>query len=292
MSISTVGLLHPGKMGVTLGIAAADRAEIVWVSQGRGDQTRQRARDGGLRDVEALPALVAQVDLILCVCPPDSAHGVAQSVSRLGFGGIYVDANAVSPETSRAIASTVAAGGARFVDGGIIGPPAQRPGTTRLYLSGERATEVASLFSDTAVQAVAIDGPVGAASALKMCYAAWTKGSDALLLAVRALAAAEGVDRDLVAEWAISQAGLEARSERAATKNAAKAWRFVGEMHQIADTFERVSLPDGFHRGAAEIYRRLESYRDAATEPRLDEVVRAIIDSESAADRIHEASAS
>jgi hypothetical protein len=148
------------------------------------------------------------------------------------------------------------------VDGGIVGPPAVRRGSTRLYLSGTGASAVAAVFADGLLDAVVVPGPPGAASALKMCYAAYTKGLSALLLDVRALAAAEGVEAPLLAEWALSQPGLAERSEAAAVATAPKAWRFVGEMHEIAATFAAAGLPDDFHRGAAEVYRRMSSLKD------------------------------
>ncbi len=89
-----------------------------------------------------------------------------------------------------------------------------------------------------------------------MAYASWTKGSAALVLAARALARAEGVEEALLAEWALSQPGLDSRSERAAHSAAAKGWRWVAEMEEIAETMAAAGLPDGFHRAAAEIYRR------------------------------------
>ncbi|MEO5837470.1 MAG: DUF1932 domain-containing protein [Acidimicrobiales bacterium] len=103
---------------------------------------------------------------------------------------------------------------------------------------------------------------VGAASALKGCYAGWTKVSAALLLAVRAAAEAEGVSEDLIAEWSVSQRDLATRSEQSASSNAAKAWRFVGEMHEIADLFASNGLPNGFALAAAEVYDRMAPLKD------------------------------
>ena len=112
MKIGTVGLLHPGQMGVTLGIAAGARADVVWASQGRGEATRHRARNAGFRDLESLAALTRQSDLILCVCPPDMATTVARSVHDLGFDGTYVDANAISPATRCCMRPAVSASSA------------------------------------------------------------------------------------------------------------------------------------------------------------------------------------
>ena len=197
-------------------------------------------------------------DIVVSVCPPGEALAVADEVAAVGFGGVYVDANAVAPATARAVAGRFI----RFVDGGIVGPPPDRPGSTRMYLAGGDAEMVAQLWAGSALDVRVIDGEAGAASALKMAYATWTKVSAALLLDVRALARAEGVEQDLLAEWAISQPDAESRSVATAAGVAPKAWRFVGEMEQIAATFGGAGLPDGFALGAAELYARLERFKD------------------------------
>jgi 3-hydroxyisobutyrate dehydrogenase-like beta-hydroxyacid dehydrogenase len=275
--MTTIGLLHPGEMGSSVGAAGrAGGSRVLWASEGRSASTRERAAADGLEDGGGLAAVVAASDVILSVCPPEAAADLARSVSALGFSGLYVDANAVSPATAREVGAIVEKAGATYVDGGIIGPPARSRGNTRLYLSGPAAARVAALFRDSLLETVVVDGGPGAASAVKMAYAAWTKGSSALLLGVRALAAAEGVESALLAEWAISQRDLPGRSESAAKGNARKAWRFVGEMNEIAATFAGAGLPDGFHRAAAEIYRRMEGYKDAPP-PSIAEVARALL---------------
>ena len=249
-----IGLLHPGEMGSAVGrcLAASGRT-VLWASQGRGPRTAERARSCGLRDVGTAAAMAGQADVIFSVCPPHAALDVAGSVR--GFRGIYVDANAVSPQTSRDVAAIVEGGGASYADGGIIGPPPVSSGSTRLYLSGPAAASVLSLFDGTALDARLVPGDVGSASAVKMAYAAWTKGSAALLLAVRALADAEEVSGVLLAEWELSQPGLLARSRGAAESAAAKGWRWTGEMAEIAATMGAAGLPQGFHQAAAEIFR-------------------------------------
>jgi len=216
------------------------------------------------------------------VCPPHAALDVARAVAARRFAGTYVDANAVSPATARNIGAVVGSAGATFVDGGIVGPPPHRPGTTRLYLSGPEAGRAAAAFAGSPLAVITLDGPPGAASALKMAYAAWTKGSAALLMAVRALAAAEQVGDALLREWAQSQPDLTARSEAAAKGSASKAWRWIGEMEEIAATFAAAGLPDGFHRAAAEVYQRLARYKNAAAPPPLAEVA-AVLASEARA---------
>ena len=274
---TVIGLLHPGEMGAAVGAAARlNGARVVWVSAGRGDATRARAAAAGLEDVGSLERLVAESGLILSVCPPAAAADVAREVAGLGFRGAYVDANAVAPDTTLRVGEIVAGSGAAFVDGGIIGPPPHRPGTTRLYLSGLGAADVAAQFTQGPLTAIALDHRIGAASALKMAYAGWNKGSQALLLAIRALAAREGVDEALVREWALSMPDLAKRTEQAVAGNTKKAWRFVGEMREIASTFASVGLPEGFHEAAAEIFERMAHWKDTPTPPTLAEVQKAL----------------
>jgi 3-hydroxyisobutyrate dehydrogenase-like beta-hydroxyacid dehydrogenase len=223
---------------------------VVWASAGRSAETRERAELAGLEDVGTVEEVVRRSQLILSICPPHAALEVARSVA--GFDGIYVDANAVSPSTAREI-------GGRFVDGGIIGPPPLDPGTTRLYLSGKEAERVASLFQRTALEPRVISDEPGAASALKMVYAAWTKGTAAMLIAIRALARAENVEELLLDEWRLSLPELIERSGSAARSADRKGWRWVAEMEEIAATFAAAGLPDGFHQAAADVFRRVEA---------------------------------
>jgi 3-hydroxyisobutyrate dehydrogenase-like beta-hydroxyacid dehydrogenase len=274
---TTVGLLHPGEMGSVVGECLRRAgARVVWASAGRSEASRRRARAADLEDLGTLAAVGAACDVVLSVCPPDSVADLAGQVAAAGFRGLYVDANAVAPGTAREVGVIVGRAGAEFVDGGIIGPPPRESGTTRLYLAGSRAGEVADLFKGSALEAIVMPGDVGTASALKMAYAAWTKGSSALLITVRALAIREGVDEALRAEWERSQAGLGARSESAVAGNARKAWRFVGEMEEIARTFDAAGLPGGFHQACAAIYARLSRYKDAPVAPTVAEVAAAL----------------
>ena len=274
--MTTIGLLNPGEMGSMVGAAVrSGGARVLWAGEGRSAATRKRASDAGLEDAGSVAAVVKASDVILSVCPPHAAVDVATQVAALRFGGTFVDGNAVSPATAREIGGIVEKGGATFVDGGIIGPPPVKAGTTRFYVSGAGAERISRLLTAGPLEAPVVPGGPGAASALKMAYASWTKGSSALLLAVCALASAEGVDDSLLREWEISQPALAARSEGAAKSNAKKAWRFVGEMEEIAATFAAAGLPDAFHQGAAEIYRRMAIYKDGPT-PSLADVLRAL----------------
>jgi hypothetical protein len=218
-------------MGATIGAAlAAAGHTVLWASEGRSEATRERAR--AFDDAGTVAELAARSDVVFSIVPPHAAREVALAVQP--FGGIYVDANAVAPETARGFAT------GRFVDGGIVGGPP----VPRLYLSGTEAGAVAALFDNSPITAQVVRD----ASALKCAFAAWTKGSTALKLAVREYARRTGVEGALREELDVSVD--DARVAR-------KAWRFVGEMEEIANAFADEDLPPGFHEAAAEIYRSI-----------------------------------
>jgi Domain of unknown function (DUF1932)/NADP oxidoreductase coenzyme F420-dependent len=247
-----VGLLHPGEMGAAIGaLLAAGGHDVLWASAGRSDATAARAHGAGLTDAGSVAALARRSDVVLSICPPHAALEVADALAS--FEGVFVDANAIAPATARAVGAR--AGGA-FVDGGIVGPPPRAPGDARLFLSGARAHEVAALFGEGPLEPIVVGAEPGLASALKMAYAAWTKGSAALLLAARATARAHGVEEALRAEWERSQPALAARLAAAEHSAAAKGWRWIAEMEEIAATFEAAGQPGGFHAAAAQVYRR------------------------------------
>jgi 3-hydroxyisobutyrate dehydrogenase-like beta-hydroxyacid dehydrogenase len=261
----SVLLLNPGQMGEQVGVAVRSTGRVVfWVDDGRGDATRARAERAGLTATRSLAAALARTDAVLSVVPPHAAISTAEEVASHGFSGMYIDCNAVSPATGASVGAAVNTAGARYVDAGIIGPPPKARGDARLYLAGDGASDAAGLFADSIMDARVLNETPGstAASALKMAYAGWTKASSALLMNVRAVARANGVEDALLQEWDISQAGVSTRSAKAATANAFKAWRFVGEMDEIAATFEASGLPSGFHAGAADFYRMLEAFKD------------------------------
>ena len=285
MGDTVIGLLHPGEMGAAVaGCLTARGHDVRWVSQGRSAATAERAGRAGLADAGNVAALAGQAGVILSVCPPHAALGTARAVAAAGFTGVYADANAISPGTARRVRAVVETAGGRYVDGGIVGPPpeptARRdrtgdagPGGTRLYLAagpagadqGGPAAEVAALFEGTPLKPEILRNENRtAASALKMAYAAWTKGSAALILGVRALARAEGVEDSLLAEWALSQPGLDRRSRGAARSAAAKGWRWAGEMEEISASMTADGLPGGFHEAAAEVFRRSSAGPDGA----------------------------
>src|SRR6516165_6252045 len=252
---SVIGLLHPGEMGTAVGRCLTEAGHtVLWASEGRGPQTAARARAAGLKDAGTAAEVADHADIVFSICPPHAALDVAWAVQ--GFGGLFVDANAISPATAREVAMMVEEGGATYIDGGIIGLPPVAAGTTRLYLSGPQADAVRGLFDGTPLDARVITTGLWSASAVKMAYAAWTKGAAALLLAARGLARAEGVEDVLLAEWTLSQPSLADRAQGAATSATTKGWRWVAEMEEIAASMAAAGLPDGFHQAAAEIFRR------------------------------------
>lgn len=272
--MAVIGILHPGQMGISVAASARRGGHtVLWVSQGRSAQSAARAAQHGLEDAGSLAELCRRAEIILSVCPPHAAEEVAQAVADQGFAGIYVDANAISPQRTQAVAAIVAQQGAAFVDGGIIGGPAWKPGTTWLYLSGPDADTVAACFADGPLETEVIGDAIGKASALKMCFAAYTKGTTALLAAI--LGAAEQLDvrAELEAEWARNGSTFALDTERRVREVTAKAWRFVGEMHEIAATFETAQMPGGFHRAAADVYERLAHFKDAPETPGLEAVL-------------------
>jgi len=231
-----VGLLHPGEMGAAVGACVA--GDVIWASEGRSDATRDRA--AAFRDAGSVTALARAAEVILSICPPHAAVDVARSC--VGFDGIYVDANAISPQRAEEIAGLQP----RFVDGGIVGGPPTEPGTT-LYLSGGEAEAVSALFAGSPLATRIVSN----ASAVKMAYAAWSKGTTAMLLAIRDVARANGIED----EWRLAAPELAEKLPRAESAKAKKGWRWIGEMEEIADTFAAAGQPEGFHRAAAEVYR-------------------------------------
>jgi 3-hydroxyisobutyrate dehydrogenase-like beta-hydroxyacid dehydrogenase len=254
--MATVGLLHPGEMGAAVGGCLVSVGhEVLWDPAGRSRASTGRALAAELTGVD-FGRLITGSSVIFSVCPPHAALDVAHQVAEAGYGGVYVDANAISAATAEQVCAVVTGAGATYVDGGIIGPPPEVAGHTRLYLSGPHANEVRPLFSRSRLDARIADGPLYAASSVKMAYAAWTKGSLALLLAARALARASGVERTLLAEWSLSQKSLAQQSEASAASAAGKGWRWVAEMEEIAASMAAAGLPPGFHEAAADIYER------------------------------------
>ncbi len=270
----TLGILHPGEMGISVAASARNSGNTVfWVSDGRSLETQERARSHSLVDAHSLEEFCRTCSIIISVCPPHAAEEIAMQVLAHSFMGLYADVNAISPQQAIRIGEKMEERGITFVDGGIIGGPAWEVDATWLYLSGREAQRVAVCFSAGPLKAQVIGENIGKASALKMCYAAYSKGSTALLCSV--LAAAENLEvrEELEQQWSRDKSGFPDQAAQRVRKVTAKAWRFASEMDEIAATFTEAGLPDGFHKASAELYRRLAVYRGNTTLPPLSEVL-------------------
>ena len=272
-------ILHPGEMGASVAAAAISSGHrVLWVSEGRSEATKQRALFLELEDVRTLSA-INESDIVFSICPPNAAIQMAKDVAETKFKGLYVDANAGSPEKKLLINELLKSQNIDFVDGGIIGPPANSEGSTRLYVSGERCREIETIFTDGFLGVRSLEGGIGKAAALKIAYAAWTKGSSALILAVRAMARNAGVEKDLLYEWGLSQPNAEAMTSLSATLNSPKAWRFVSEMDEISKTFAANGVPNNFWDAAAEVYDRLKDFKNLPHDQvNVDSVIQKLIE--------------
>ena len=268
------GILHPGEMGISIAATMKNSGhEVSWVTEGRSAATRERAAEHTLRPTPDLATLCAEADALVSVCPPDAAEGVAMDALAAGFRGLYLDGNAIAPQRAQRMAATMEAEGATFVDGSIIGGPAWQPGKTWMILSGDASADAAALFAAGPLETRILEGEVGRASALKMVFAGWTKGTSALLAAVLGTAEALGVRDELTQQWGRSGMDLAESGPQRTRTVTGKAWRFVGEMEEISATFAGAGLPGDFHQGAAEVYRRMAGFKDAPELPALEDVL-------------------
>jgi 3-hydroxyisobutyrate dehydrogenase-like beta-hydroxyacid dehydrogenase len=277
MSPQRVGILHPGEMGILIAASAKNSGcDVYWTSEGRRAETRERAAKFGLHETFTLKELCAECPIVLSVCPPHAAEEVANAVASTGFHGLFVEANAIAPQRTIKMAQAMSAGRISFVDGGIIGLPTWKPHTTRLYLSGERAHEVAACFPAGPLDTTVLGKEIGKASALKMCYAANTKGAVALLAAILTTAENLGVREALFEQWRQEDPEFPKQVEKRIQANTPKAWRFVGEMGEISRTFAQAGAPGEFHAAAADIYARLARFKDSRTPATLEEILAAL----------------
>lgn len=276
--MTKIGILHPGEMGVSVAASAIHSGhEVYWVAQQRSDKTRQRAETYKLKEVGSLSNLCQTCEVILSVCPPNAAEDIARSVIEQGFKGYYVDANAIAPQKAKRVGAMLESNGIRFIDGGIIGGPAWKPKETWLYLSGKNAKVIADCFGQGPLETKIIGEEIGKASALKMCYAAYSKGTTALLAGILATAESLGMREELYQQWDMDDPSFSDQVNRRVRRVTAKAWRFEGEMHEIASTFQKAGLPNGFHEAAAEVYQRMAGFKDSPDTPKLEEVLKVLL---------------
>jgi 3-hydroxyisobutyrate dehydrogenase-like beta-hydroxyacid dehydrogenase len=292
----TVAIMSPGDMGQAVGfILRQGGLRVITRLDNRSERTRVLAAAAGLEEVADDASLVCEADILLSILVPAQAMALAERVAAALRANarnlLYVECNAIAPETARRIGEVVEAAGARFVDAGIIGPPPM-PGasSTRFYASGKDAAAFARL-ADFGLDVRMLGERAGDASALKMCYAALTKGTTALMTELAVAAERLGVGAALSAEFAMSQGAMLERMHRAVPEMVPKAHRWVGEMAEIARTFEACRLTPLTFEGAAEIYALVAESSLGRTSPedwrrekrRFEDVVAALAGDRSAA---------
>ena len=276
-----VGLVGCGSMGSAIGARLRDGGvRVVVALDGRSDRTRRLAAEAGVEDVGGLDVLVRDAAVVLSVVPPGAAEDAAEAIAAVAGGArpLVADLNAIAPATALAIEARLAERGLETVDGSISGPPPHAPSTTRIYLAGARASEVAAL-PFTGVERVLVGADVGLASAVKMCTASVYKGRVALLVQALRTAQAYGVVEHVLDD--LVDTGLANRGRTGGTigKASAKAWRYVPEMEQIAATQGAAGLTPELFRAIAAVYAELaerslaEAPEDVADDVPLAEVL-------------------
>ncbi len=281
MNKKHVGFLHPGAMGISLAVTSQNSGHTAyWASVDRSPDTCDRAAKHNLVETRTIKELCERCSVIICVCPPHAATEVAEQVLACSFKGVYADVNAISPQRVRGIGQLMSDAGVEFVDGGIIGGPAWKPETTWLYLSGRNADQVAECFAGGPLAVEIIGNEIGKASALKMCYAANTKGTTALLCAIVAAAEEMGVRDELEKQWSRHGSEFARNTLARISRVTAKAWRFSGEMEEIASTLEAAGLPGDFHLAASDIYQRIAKFKGADQIPPVEDVLDALLNPE------------
>lgn len=257
--MTTIGLLHPGAMGAAVGgqlVRAGHR--VLWDPAGRSTATTQRATEAGLTPVGARAELLGEAAVVLSICPPAVAEALARSA--VGYGGIWVEANAITPERSRRIANLLPA--STVIDGGIVGSPPVGGKRPTLYLSGLRGMgTVTGLFTGTDVRTQVLGERVGQASALKLSYSAYQKASRVLAAVSYGLALDHGVDQELLA-IAGKRPGSYLTETDYIPKTASRAWRWGPELIEAADMLREAGLPDEMLRAAATVLDRWATVRD------------------------------
>ena len=260
----TVAILSPGEMGGGVGAALARQGHApIACLAGRGAQTRARAERLGFRVCADLDTMLAEADIVLSILPPEAARAVAGDVvaamKRTGRSPPFAELNAIAPDTARTIAGAFRGTGAAFIDGGIVGlPPAEGRKPTRIYVSGE-AAPVMDAFDGEDIAIHQCGPEIGRASAVKMCYASVSKGTNTLHTAAMTAAEALGVGEILRAEIADSVPAAFERMQANIPRLPADSGRWIGEMEEIARTYASAGLPPGFHLAAAEVFRLLDA---------------------------------
>jgi L-threonate 2-dehydrogenase len=260
----TVAVIGAGEMGSAVGRRLRQRgARTLTELNGRSEQSARRVADAGLEVIDDDQRLVEEANFILSIVPPGVAEAVAErfrtTLTRTERKPLFVECNAIAPNTVRRIEAILSETGCGFVDAGIIGgpPPVDDLGKgPRFYASGPHAQMFASLVQ-YGLDIVILDAPIGAASALKLSYAGLTKGFTALGAAMIGAAAREHLGGALRAELARSQPDMLARLERLVPAMFPKAYRWIAEMGQIADFANQENSGATIYQGAARLYERI-----------------------------------
>jgi len=262
MNPETIAILSPGDMGSGVGRDLAGRGfDVVTCLAGRGAGSRARAQAAGFRELPDLDALVTEADLVISILPPEAAtglaHAVAAAMTRSGQTPPFADWNAIAPETAAAIGETIRKADAAFIDGGIVGlAPGRGNRPARIYVSGPEAGILDALDGgDISIRPCGDE--IGRASAVKMCYAAITKGTNTLHTATLIAAEALGVGQVLRDELADSAAATYRHMQATVPRLPADSARWIGEMEEIARTFEAAGVTPHFHQGARDTFKLL-----------------------------------
>lgn len=257
-----VGILHPGSMGAAVAAQAATHAAtVLWCQAGRSERTVARATRFGLEPVPTLAALLDRSDIVISLCPPTAAEDVAREAGTHGFEGLYVEANAISPERAKRIVGLLPE--ALVLDGAVTGTPPSGGEAPTLYLSGlaPAAAVVEKLFAGTDVTTTVLGTEVGQASALKLAYASLRKTSQVLAALSLGMAQEHGVGQELIALASARPETPLAEPGRIAN-TATRAWRWGPELEEAADMAAAAGLPEDLLRAAARTLTRWNDSKD------------------------------
>ena len=264
-SKQTIGVLFTGDMGHSVGRVLIENGyEVITSLKGRSSHSRKLAKIAGITDVDNLSSVIKQSDLVFSILPPAAALGLAKKVSVLIKASqkkpIFVDCNAVSPETACSIGRIITSSGSLFIDAGIIGlAPGKELGEgPRFYVSGPNVSPMMKL-DGCGFRVISLGLEIGRASGIKMCYAGLTKGMMTLHTAILIVAEKLDLSKDLISELSFSQADALSQMEKRVPRLPADSKRWIGEMEQIAETFDHAGVTVKFHEAAAEIFKLLAS---------------------------------
>jgi putative dehydrogenase len=277
--MTVIGVIAQGTMGSGVGRRLRESgAEVRTLLSGRSPASAERARAAGMVAAADERALLEGADFFLSILPPGEAEPLARrlapTLAALDRKPVYIDCNAVSPQTAIRIGEVITPTGAHFVDGGIIGGP-PRPGySPAIYASGPTARQTAVL-RDWGIDWRVIDGPIGAASGVKMSYAGITKGTTAIAAAMLLGAARFGCAEALIAELSSSQPQMLARMRNSIPGMYDKAYRWVAEMEEISDFLEKNPPSHDMYAAIARLYDHLAAAH-AEAQPAPDNAIRTL----------------